>query len=158
MFTGDKKDIALNIASKIGINNVQYELLPQDKYHLLEEKINSKENGKIAFVGDGMNDAPVIKRADIGISMGGIGSDVAIEASDVVLMKDEIEAIPKAIKISKLTKRVVKYNIFLAIAVKAVVLILALLGFPSIWMAIVADVGVTLLSVLNTFVIQKKRI
>lgn len=155
LLSGDNEKIVKSISNKVGINEYYDSLLPQDKVEKVEEL--TKEY-VVAFVGDGMNDAPVIKRADIGISMGGIGSDVAIEASDVVLMKDEIEAIPKAIKISKLTKRVVKYNIFLAIAVKAVVLILALLGFPSIWMAIVADVGVTLLSVLNTFVIQKKHI
>ena len=155
LLSGDNEKIVKSISNKVGINEYYDSLLPQDKVEKVEEL--TKEY-VVAFVGDGMNDAPVIKRADIGISMGGIGSDVAIEASDVVLMKDEIEAIPKVIKISKLTKRVVKYNIFLAIAVKAVVLILALLGFPSIWMAIVADVGVTLLSVLNTFVIQKKRI
>ena len=155
LLSGDNEKIVKSISNKVDINEYYDSLLPQDKVEKVEEL--TKEY-VVAFVGDGMNDAPVIKRADLGISMGGIGSDVAIEASDVVLMKDEIEAIPKAIKISKLTKRVVKYNIFLAIAVKAVVLILALLGFPSIWMAIVADVGVTLLSVLNTFVIQKKRI
>lgn len=155
LLSGDNEKIVKSISNKVGINEYYDSLLPQDKVERVEEL--TKEY-VVAFVGDGMNDAPVIKRADIGISMGGIGSDVAIEASDVVLMKDEIEAIPKAIKISKLTKRVVKYNIFLAIAVKTVVLILALLGFPSIWMAIVADVGVTLLSVLNTFIIQKKSI
>ena len=155
LLSGDNEKIVKSISNKVGINEYYDSLLPQDKVERVEEL--TKEY-VVAFVGDGMNDAPVIKRADIGISMGGIGSDVAIEASDVVLMKDEIEAIPKAIKISKLTKRVVKYNIFLAIAVKAVVLILALLGFPSIWMAIVADVGVTLLSVLNTFIIHKKSI
>lgn len=155
LLSGDNEKIVKSISNKVGINEYYDSLLPQDKVEKVEELTKKYV---VAFVGDGMNDAPVIKRADIGISMGGIGSDVAIEASDVVLMKDEIEAIPKAIKISKLTKRVVKYNIFLAIAVKAVVLILALLGFSSIWMAIVADVGVTLLSVLNTFVIQKKRI
>ena len=152
LLSGDNEKIVKSISNKVGINEYYDSLLPQDKVEKVEEL--TKEY-VVAFVGDGMNDAPVIKRADIGISMGGIGSDVAIEASDVVLMKDEIEAIPKAIKISKLTKRVVKYNIFLAISVKAIVLLLALLGFSSIWMAIVADVGVTLVSVLNTFIIQK---
>ena len=155
LLSGDNEKIVKSISNKVGINEYYYSLLPQDKVEKVEEL--TKEY-VVAFVGDGMNDAPVIKRADIGISMGGIGSDVAIEASDVVLMKDEIEAIPKAIKISKLTKRVVKYNIFLAISVKAIVLLLALLGFSSIWMAIVADVGVTLISVLNTFIIQKQGI
>lgn len=155
LLSGDNEKIVKSISNKVGINEYYDSLLPQDKVEKVEEL--TKEY-VVAFVGDGMNDAPVIKRADIGISMGGIGSDVAIEASDVVLMKDEIEAIPKAIKISKLTKRVVKYNIFLAIAVKAIVLLLALLGFSSIWMAIVADVGVTLISVLNTFIIQKRSI
>lgn len=152
LLSGDNEKIVKSISNKVDINEYYDSLLPQDKVEKVEEL--TKEY-VVAFVGDGMNDAPVIKRADIGISMGGIGSDVAIEASDVVLMKDEIEAIPKAIKISKLTKRVVKYNIFLAISVKAIVLLLALLGFSSIWMAIVADVGVTLISVLNTFIIQK---
>lgn len=155
LLSGDNEKIVKSISNKVGINEYYDSLLPQDKVEKVEEL--TKEY-VVAFVGDGMNDAPVIKRADIGISMGGIGSDVAIEASDVVLMKDEIEAIPKAIKISKLTKRVVKYNIFLAISVKAIVLLLALLGFSSIWMAIVADVGVTLISVLNTFIIQKQGI
>lgn len=155
LLSGDNEKIVKSISNKVGINEYYDSLLPQDKVEKVEEL--TKEY-VVAFVGDGMNDAPVIKRADIGISMGGIGSDVAIEASDVVLMKDEIEAIPKAIKISKLTKRVVKYNIFLAISVKAIVLLLALLGFSSIWMAIVADVGVTLISVLNTFIIQKRSI
>ncbi len=155
LLSGDNEKIVKSISNKVDINEYYDSLLPQDKVEKVEEL--TKEY-VVAFVGDGMNDAPVIKRADIGISMGGIGSDVAIEASDVVLMKDEIEAIPKAIKISKLTKRVVKYNIFLAIAVKAIVLLLALLGFSSIWMAIVADVGVTLISVLNTFIIQKRSI
>lgn len=155
LLSGDNEKIVKSISNKVDINEYYDSLLPQDKVEKVEEL--TKEY-VVAFVGDGMNDAPVIKRADIGISMGGIGSDVAIEASDVVLMKDEIEAIPKAIKISKLTKRVVKYNIFLAISVKAIVLLLALLGFSSIWMAIVADVGVTLISVLNTFIIQKQGI
>lgn len=155
LLSGDNEKIVKSISNKVGINEYYDSLLPQDKVAKVDEL--TKEY-VVAFVGDGMNDAPVIKRADIGISMGGIGSDVAIEASDVVLMKDEIEAIPKAIKISKLTKRVVKYNIFLAISVKVIVLLLALLGFSSIWMAIVADVGVTLISVLNTFIIQKKEL
>lgn len=155
LLSGDNEKIVKSISNKVGINEYYDSLLPQDKVARVDEL--TKEY-VVAFVGDGMNDAPVIKRADIGISMGGIGSDVAIEASDVVLMKDEIEAIPKAIKISKLTKRVVKYNIFLAISVKVIVLLLALLGFSSIWMAIVADVGVTLISVLNTFIIQKKEL
>lgn len=155
LLSGDNEKIVKSISKKADINEYYDSLLPQDKVKKVEELTKKYI---VAFVGDGMNDAPVIKRADIGISMGGIGSDVAIEASDVVLMKDEIEAIPRAIKISKLTKRVVKYNIFLAISVKIIVLLLALLGFSSIWMAIVADVGVTLISVLNTFIIQKHHI
>ena len=150
MFTGDKKDIALNIASKIGINNVQYELLPQDKYHLLEEKINSKENGKIAFVGDGINDAPSLALADIGISMGGVGSSAAIEASDVVIMKDDISKINEAIKISKFTNKIIMQNLVFSIGVKIAILVLSALGITDMWEAVFADVGVSVIAILNS--------
>lgn len=157
MFTGDKKDIALNIASKIGINNVQYELLPQDKYHLLEEKINSKENGKIAFVGDGINDAPSLALADIGISMGGVGSSAAIEASDVVIMKDDISKINEAIKISKFTNKIIMQNLVFSIGVKIAILVLSALGITDMWEAVFADVGTTIITIINTLRILKMK-
>ena len=157
MFTGDKKDIALNIASKVGINNVQYELLPQDKYHLLEEKINSKENGKIAFVGDGINDAPSLALADIGISMGGVGSSAAIEASDVVIMKDDISKINEAIKISKFTNKTIMQNLVFSIGVKIAILVLSALGITDMWEAVFADVGTTIITIINTLRILKMK-
>ena len=157
MFTGDKKDIALNIASKVGINNVQYELLPQDKYHLLEEKINSKENGKIAFVGDGINDAPSLALADIGISMGGVGSSAAIEASDVVIMKDDISKINEAIKISKFTNKIIMQNLVFSIGVKIAILVLSALGITDMWEAVFADVGTTIMTIINTLRILKMK-
>lgn len=154
LLSGDNKEIVESVAKEVGIDEYYDSLLPQDKVSILK-KLN--KDYTVMFVGDGMNDAPVIKIADIGVSMGGIGSDAAIEASDVVLMQDEIDGIYKAIQISRLTKKIVKWNIFLAISVKFIVLLLALIGYPSIWMAIVADVGVTLLSVFNTFIIQKNK-
>ena len=155
MFTGDKKDIALNIASKVGINNVQYELLPQDKYRLLDEKINSKENGKIAFVGDGINDAPSLALADIGISMGGVGSSAAIEASDVVIMKDDISKINEAIKISKFTNKIIMQNLVFSIGIKIAILVLSALGITDMWEAVFADVGTTIITIINTLRILK---
>ena len=155
LLSGDDEKVVEGVSKKVGIDEYYASLLPQDKVKKVEELTL---DNKVMFVGDGMNDAPVIKLASIGVSMGGIGSDIAIEASDVVLMQDDISGIRKAILISNLTKKVVKWNIFLAISVKVIVLLLALFGYPSIWLAIVADVGVTLLSVLNTFIIQKHRI
>lgn len=155
ILSGDNEKVVNEVSKKAGITEYYHSLLPQDKV----AKINEiSDTYKVAFVGDGMNDAPVIKIADIGISMGGIGSDVAIDASDIVLMQDDISRIPIAIKIARLTKKVVKYNMFLAIFTKLMVLFLAIFGMTSIWMAILADVGVTLLSVLNTFIIQKKKL
>ena len=155
LLSSDDEKVVEGVSKKVGIDEYYASLLPQDKVKKVEELTL---DNKVMFVGDGMNDAPVIKLASIGVSMGGIGSDIAIEASDVVLMQDDISSIRKAILISNLTKKVVKWNIFLAISVKVIVLLLALFGYPSIWLAIVADVGVTLLSVLNTFIIQKHRI
>jgi Cd2+/Zn2+-exporting ATPase len=155
ILSGDNEETVATISKKVGISKYYHSLLPQDK---VAKVLELSKSNIVAFVGDGMNDAPVIKTANIGISMGGIGSDIAIDASDVVLMNDDISLIPKAIRISYLTKKVVKWNIFLAIFVKVLVLLLALLGFSSIWMAILADVGVTLISVLNTFIIQKRRL
>ncbi len=155
MFTGDNKDIALNIAKKVGIDNTKYELLPEDKYKLLEKEIVSN-NGITAFVGDGINDAPSLARANIGISMGAIGSASAIEASDVVIMTDELNKIVDGIKISKHTSKIIKQNLIFAIGVKVLVLILSSFGIASMWQAVFADTGVTLLTILNTTRILKK--
>lgn len=155
MYTGDDKEIATNIASKVGIDEVYYELLPQDKYHLLEEEL-SKKTGLIAFVGDGINDAPSLARADIGISMGGVGSDSAIVSSDIVIMNDDLTKIIDTIKISKQTTKIIKQNLIFAIGVKILVLILSALGISSMWQAVFADTGLTLLTILNTTRILKK--
>ena len=155
MFTGDEKEAATSIANKLGIDKVYYELLPQDKYKLLEDTLNKKE-GIIAFVGDGINDAPSIARADIGISMGGVGSDSAIESSDIVIMNDELNKIIEAINISKKTNQIIKQNLIFAISVKILVLILSAIGISSMWQAVFADTGLTLLTILNTTRILKK--
>ena len=155
MFTGDSKDKAISIASKVGIDNVNYEMLPEDKYNSLEHIIKNKR-GVVAFVGDGINDAPVVKLADLGISMGLNGSDSAIEASDIVIMNDDISKILNAIKISKKTSRIIKENLIFALGIKISVLILAILGLTSMFVAVFADVGVTILCILNTLRILKK--
>lgn len=154
MFTGDSKDKAISIASKVGIDNVNYEMLPEDKYNSLERIIKNK-TGVVAFVGDGINDAPVVKFADLGISMGLNGSDSAIEASDIVIMNDDISKILNAIKISKKTSRIIKENLVFALGIKISVLILAILGLTSMFVAVFADVGVTILCILNTLRILK---
>ena len=155
MYTGDSKNYALDIASKVEIEDVLYELLPQDKYKLLQEEL--KNNKDIAFVGDGINDAPAISLATVGISLGGIGSDAAIEASDIVIMNDKLDSIIKCIDISKYTKKVIKENLIFAIGVKILVLILCALGIASMWQAVFADTGVTLLTIINTMKILRRR-
>ena len=151
MFTGDSKEIALDVAKKVAINTVKYEMLPQDKYAKLEEELSKNKTGqKIAYVGDGINDSPVLARADIGISMGGIGSSSAIEASDVVIMTDELSKMIEGIQISKKTNRIIKQNLIFAIGVKIVILVLSVLGYANMWQAVFADVGTTLITVLNT--------
>lgn len=154
MFTGDKKDIALDIGEKLEVDDIKYEMLPQDKFKYYENI--SKENDITVFVGDGINDAPVLKRADIGISMGEVGSDVAIEASDIVIMGDDLAKIPTAISISKYTKKIIKQNLIFAMTVKILILLLSVLGFANMWMAVFADTGVTLLTIINTLRIMKK--
>lgn len=156
MFTGDSKNIALDISNKLSIDEVKYELLPEDKYKLLEREISSTT--KTAFVGDGINDAPSLALADVGISMGGVGSASAIEASDVVIMTDELKKIHDGIKISKYTNKIIKQNLIFAIGVKILVLILSTLGIASMWQAVFADTGVTLLTILNTTRILKKKL
>lgn len=156
MFTGDSKEIALEIAKQVGIQKVEYEMLPQDKYTKLEEELkNNNISKKISFVGDGINDSPVLARADIGISMGGIGSSSAIEASDVVIMTDELSKITDGIRISKKTNRIIKQNLIFAIGVKILVLVLSILGIATMWQAVFADVGTTLITILNTIRILK---
>lgn len=150
MLTGDKRVVALDVSKKLGIDLSYFELLPQDKAKKVEEILNNKSsNSIVAFVGDGINDAPVLALADIGISMGMVGADSAIEASDVVIMTDELSKIVSAMKISKKTIRIVKENIIFAIFIKIAVLILAALGISSMWQAVFADVGVSIIAVLN---------
>lgn len=154
MFTGDRKENALVIGHTLGIDEIKYEMLPQDKFSNYDSV--SKDNKITIFVGDGINDAPVLKRADIGISMGGVGSDIAIEASDIVLMSDEVDRIPLAIDISKYTKCIIKENLIFALSVKAIILLLSVFGLANMWLAVFGDTGVTLLTILNTLRIMKK--
>lgn len=150
MLTGDGENTAFNVASKLGIKRYFANLLPDQKVEKLEEIMNEKDSSKVAFVGDGINDAPVIARSDVGISMGGVGSDAAIEASDIVIMTDEIGKIYTGIEIAKLTHKIVWQNIVMAIGVKVVVMFLSTIGMANMWMAIFADVGVALLAVINS--------
>lgn len=154
MFTGDSKENALSISEKLNIDKVYYELLPTEKYEKLEELLNDKDI--VAFIGDGINDAPSLKRADIGISMGSIGSSSAIEASDIVIMDDDISKINKAISISNKVKRIIKENLVFSIGVKILILVLSAIGIANMWQAVFADVGVTIISILNTLRIMKK--
>lgn len=156
MFTGDKEDIAKIIANKVGIDEIKSNMLPQDKYKELEEVLKQNNSSKkIAYVGDGINDSPVLARADIGISMGGIGSNSAIEASDIVIMTDELEKIIEAIKISKKTNRIIKENLIFSIGIKILILILSVFGITDMWEAVFADVGTTLITIFNTIRILK---
>ena len=154
MFTGDSKENALSISEKLNIDKVYYELLPTEKYEKLEELLNNKD--VVAFIGDGINDAPSLKRADIGISMGSIGSSSAIEASDIVIMDDDISKINKAISISNKVKRIIKENLVFSIGVKILILVLSAIEIANMWQAVFADVGVTIISILNTLRIMKK--
>lgn len=156
MFTGDKKEIAEKIAKEVGIKAVKSEMLPQDKYNELDTIIAKRdERQKVAFVGDGINDSPVLARADVGISMGGIGSSSAIEASDVVIMTDELSKIVDAIEVSKKTNKIIKQNLIFSIGVKILTLVLSLFGVADMWQAVFADVGVTLITIFNTLRILK---
>lgn len=152
MLTGDNKSVGSKVAKELGLDKVYAELLPADKVEKLEELFSQKsKKGKLAFVGDGINDAPVLARADIGIAMGGLGSDAAIEAADVVIMTDEPSKIATAMKISKKTLKIAHQNIVFAIGIKIIVLILSAFGIATMWAAIFADVGVTIIAVLNAF-------
>lgn len=150
MLTGDRKSVALAVASQLGIDEVRCELMPSDKVSAVEKLLAQRTgSGKLAFVGDGINDAPVLSRADIGIAMGAMGSDAAIEAADIVLMDDDPLKIAKGIKISRKCLRIVKENIWLAIGIKVLCLLLGAVGLANMWMAIFADVGVMILAILN---------
>ena len=150
MLTGDTKAIGESIAEKLNIDKVYTELLPNDKVEKLEEIFKEKkDSGKIMFVGDGINDAPVLARADIGVAMGGVGSDAAIEAADVVIMNDEPQKIVTAIQIAKMTRKIVWQNIAFALGIKLITLLLGVVGFATMWEAIFADVGVALIAILN---------
>lgn len=157
MFTGDNKNVATKVAEQLNIEHIYYEMLPQDKYNKLEQMLLAKGNSKdkIAFVGDGINDSPVLALADVGVSMGGIGSNSAIEASDIVIMTDNLVQIPRAMSISKYTDRIIKENLIFAIGTKVLFLILSTLGLTGMAFAIFADVGVTVLTILNSIRILK---
>jgi Cd2+/Zn2+-exporting ATPase len=155
MLTGDNPRIAALIAAELGLDEVYGGLLPHEKVEKLEI-LNSQKSAKLAFVGDGINDAPVLAMADIGVAMGGLGSDAAIEAADVVLMTDEPSKLCDAIDIARFTKKIVWQNIIFALGIKAVFLALGAFGIATMWEAVFADVGVALLTVLNAMrVIQK---
>jgi Cd2+/Zn2+-exporting ATPase len=150
MLTGDNTATAMDVAGKLGIDKVYAQLLPGDKVEKVEQLLSEKpKNSKLVFVGDGINDAPVLSRADIGIAMGALGSDAAIEAADIVLMDDDPKKIAKAIKISRKCIGIVYQNIVFAIAIKVLALVLVAFGAANMWIAIFADVGVMVLSILN---------
>ncbi len=150
MLSGDKKPVAEGVGKQLGLDRVESELLPSDKVAALERILDEKTNSKtLAYVGDGVNDAPVLSRADIGIAMGAMGSDAAIEAADVVLMDDNIEKVPFVIRLSKKTMRIVKQNVVFALGIKFLVMIFSLLGYSNMWLAVFADVGVAFVAILN---------
>ena len=150
MLTGDAKSVGEKVANELGLDMAYTDLLPADKVDKVEMLLEKKsKNGKLVFVGDGINDAPVLARADVGIAMGGVGSDAAIEAADVVIMTDEPSKIATAIKVSKTTLKIVRQNIIFALGVKFTVLALGALGYTDMWEAVFADVGVSVIAVLN---------
>lgn len=153
IFTGDKKEVAISIGKSLQIDKIKYEMLPTDKYYYYEKV---KENDITAFVGDGINDSVVLKRSDIGISMGATGSKAAIEASDIVIMNDDLSKILLAINISKYTRYIIKQNLIGAISVKILILLLSIFGLANMWLAVFADTGLTLLTIINTLRITKK--
>ena len=150
MLTGDRELVAANVARKLGMDEYHAELLPADKVALVERLLSEKPStGSLAFVGDGINDAPVLKRADVGIAMGALGSEAAIDAADVVLMDDSPSKIALAVRIARRTIRIARENVGFAIGVKVAILVLATMGLGTMWMAVFADVGVTVIAVLN---------
>lgn len=158
MLTGDKKSVAENVATQLNLSEFHSELLPANKIEKLENIMENNKNIKVSFVGDGINDAPALARADIGIAMGNIGSDVAIESADIVIINDNLESLAKSIKISKRTINIAKENIYFSISVKIIVLLLGTIGYASIWEAVFADVGVCLIAILNSLRILMKKI
>lgn len=151
MLSGDRYKVGEHVASVLGLDEVHMQLLPADKVEKVEELLQQEsEHGKLAFVGDGINDAPVLARADIGVAMGGIGSDAAIEAADVVLMKDDPSALSTAIRIAGKTMQILWQNIVFSLGIKVVILILTAFGMANMWMGVFADVGVTLIAILNS--------
>ena len=158
MFTGDNLEVAKYISSKLGIKDYKYGMLPDDKYNELTKILKKKKNNKlVAFVGDGINDSPVIALSDIGFSMGGVGNDSAIEASDIVITNDNLKSLLTAIKISKKTNIIIKENVTFAILTKITILILSVIGIASMWQAVFADVGVTIITIFNTLRLLKGR-
>ncbi len=143
MLTGDQQKTAQAIADECGIDEVHYELLPTDKVNELEKILNAS-SGKVAYVGDGINDAPVLARSDLGIAMGGLGSEAAVEASDLVLMKDDLSSLSQGIDLARFTQRIMNENIIFILGVKAIILILSIFGYANMWLGVFADVGVSL--------------
>ncbi len=151
MLTGDNEDIARHVSDQVGINDIKAELLPADKVSAVEKMLDEEDNSKrLAFVGDGINDAPVLMRADVGIAMGSLGSDAAIEAADIVIMDDDLRKISSVIRIARGTVRIVKENIVFALAVKLIILVLGALGLTTMWLAVFGDVGVAVIAILNS--------
>ena len=155
MLTGDRKETALKIASDCGIDEVYYDLLPTDKVTKIEEII-SHSNKKVAYVGDGINDAPVLARSDLGIAMGGLGSEAAIEASDLVLMKDDLSQLANGIELARFTQKIMNQNIVFILLVKLAVLVLSIFGYANMWLGVFADVGVSILAVINSMRVLRK--
>ena len=149
MLTGDNEQVAKQVSGQIGIDEVHSGLMPDEKVAQVERLLERRTNGSLVFVGDGVNDAPVLSRADLGVAMGALGSDAAIEAADVVLMDDDPMKLRKAIRIARKCLRIVYQNIWFAIGVKLVCLVLGALGIANMWLAVFADVGVMVLAVLN---------
>ena len=149
MLSGDIEETANYVGKELGLDEVHAQLLPTDKVKELEKILKDEKNGKVAYVGDGINDAPVLARSDLGIAMGGLGSEAAIEAADVVLMKDDLSALNDGLKIAKFTQKIMNQNIVFILAVKIGILLLSLFGHANMWMGVFADVGVSVLAVLN---------
>jgi Cd2+/Zn2+-exporting ATPase len=158
MLTGDNEKIASNVAKEIGLSEFKSNLLPQNKVEEVDNLLkDKKENELLCFVGDGINDAPVIMKSDIGISMGGVGSDAAIEASDIVLMHDDLKSIITAKKVARKTMRIVYENIIFALCIKVLILILAAFGVANMWLSVFGDVGVAIIAILNAMRANSKK-
>jgi Cd2+/Zn2+-exporting ATPase len=155
MLTGDNREAAINAVGDLELDEIYASLLPHEKVEELERIINERQQGSVIFVGDGINDAPVLARADVGVAMGALGSDAAIEAADVVLMTDEPIKLVTAMQIAQRTQKVVWQNIVLALGLKTIILLLGAIGLASMWAAIFADVGVAILAILNAMRLTK---